>query len=45
MSQTDPLLPQDLESEAALLGGLLTTHEYGHLANCDIDESGKVVAG
>ena len=44
MSQTDELPPHDLESEAALLGGLLTAHEYGGLANCDIDEIRAIVS-
>ena len=44
MSRTDPLPPSDLESEAALLGGLLTAHEYGDLANCDVDEIRAIVS-
>ena len=44
MSRTDQLPPSDLESEAALLGGLLTAHEYGGLANCDIDEVRAIVS-
>ena len=44
MSRTDDLPPHDLESEAALLGGLLTAHEYGGLANCDVDEIRAIVS-
>lgn len=44
MSRIDELPPHDLESEAALLGGLLTAHEYGDLANCDVDEIRAIVS-
>ena len=35
--------PQDLESEKALLGGLLIAHQFERLADCDIDEIRSIV--